>query len=767
MFGDGRDLKTYCDLSASTGPETDPENLREAERGARAKAAEIATIVSARRRDVSAEIVSLEKDIAELRLALQQAGEPGFAAYLTKETKLLMRRLESAGMDARPLCDIVEINDPSWTAAAEALLGRDREAIFVDRNRILDATALFRDGRREFRGASLVSLNKLDSFRAPPPLGMFPSLFRTDDSDAMAFLQRRYGNVRLAATMDAFNQPGRALMQDGLYDDGLVRSHRSVDPKDHKIGKSAQADHFRALQDSFGQKGERLTRLQREEKLLNRALSALEILQQPDGDWLSDMLIKVRGFALEKAGVEAKIDAIDAAGDGGLRERLGAQKEFLKRKEDELKSIEERTRQYTIAVAVAEQTLNGGDSAEGSKMNLALAKTLYRQQRNLFGYRQGTAAYRERLAASRNPDRPPVTAPGQASHLEAAIHRKLAQRAVDASGRAAEKNRLAELDARHALHDFFNNPKFGVSSQVGPESLLLGEIKPWMNLMIEDIEGNELRRYEDKAREASERASVLFRGEFVNALNTRVSKMERDIESLNRSLKPHPFHNELYSFHRTAEAEFQPILRIIEISRISDDALDMLFKSNVPDDFPHKDTIKAVEQLLEDPDKDFSAFEDYRNFYAFEIHMEDVQTKARTRWETRRNTGSGAEQQVPLYVAIGASLAAVYGSAGVGRGPKGMSLALFDEAFSKMDGKNQRAMMSFYAALGLQVAIAAPLEKKPAIIGYMQTLVEVDRIGEQSTTDTVYVGQRARDEILAMNPEHLDDAEIAKKMAAE
>lgn len=96
-----------------------------------------------------------------------------------------------------------------------------------------------------------------------------------------------------------------------------------------------------------------------------------------------------------------------------------------------------------------------------------------------------------------------------------------------------------------------------------------------------------------------------------------------------------------------------------------------------------------------------------------------------------------------------------------------MSPALFDEAFSKMDGKNQRAMMSFYSELGLQVVIAAPLEKKAAIMGYMETLVEIDRIGDQSSADVVRVGKRARDELLAMNPEHLSDTEIAKRMAAE
>ncbi len=69
--------------------------------------------------------------------------------------------------------------------------------------------------------------------------------------------------------------------------------------------------------------------------------------------------------------------------------------------------------------------------------------------------------------------------------------------------------------------------------------------------------------------------------------------------------------------------------------------------------------------------------------------------------ETRRATVSGAEQQVPLSVAIGASLASDYWSGGEGaRSAEGMAPALFDEAFSKMDGKNQRAMMAFYVVLG-------------------------------------------------------------------
>jgi uncharacterized protein YPO0396 len=241
------------------------------------------------------------------------------------------------------------------------------------------------------------------------------------------------------------------------------------------------------------------------------------------------------------------------------------------------------------------------------------------------------------------------------------------------------------------------------------------------------------------------------------------------MQAMNRGLHDHPFHNERYSFHHSRVVEFQPILKIIEIGKTSPEALEMLFRGDaVPADFPHKDTIAELEALLENPDKDFTQFEDYRNFYTFEIHMEDVDTGRTTRWETRRGTGSGAEQQVPIYVAIGASLASVYGSAERRPGkPAGISLAIFDEAFSKMDGKNQRQMMTFYKKLGLQIVIAAPNEKRVAVLEHIDTVVEVDRIGEGARANVVRIKERARQELRAMDPDLMSDADLQTRIAAE
>jgi uncharacterized protein YPO0396 len=430
------------------------------------------------------------------------------------------------------------------------------------------------------------------------------------------------------------------------------------------------------------------------------------------------------------------------------------QEELKAKRTEEHKAQQDLFNKNDVEVKVCERDLGKGENVPGSDLNLRLAWSIWKQNRLLYGRLKGGATYRERLAAA--------TQKGDTER-----HRGIASKAAAAEMVANEERQKTEQRVRRALSEYFDD--FGVSSQIGSESEPLREVKPWAEQLIQEIETNELRRYERQAREAAEKAATLLRGEFINALTSRISKMERDLQAMNRSLHDHPFHNERYSFHHTRVADFQSILKIVEIGKTSPEALDMLFRGDqVPTDFPHKDTITELEALLEDPQKDFTQFEDYRNFYTFEIHMEDVTTGRVTRWETRRGIGSGAEQQVPIYVAIGASLASIYGSAKRRPGhPAGMALAMFDEAFSKMDGKNQRQMMSFYKKLGLQIVIAAPNEKRVAVLEHIDTVVEVDRIGDGARTTVVQIKERARRELRAIDPDLMSDADLQTRIAAE
>ncbi|SDI97939.1 Uncharacterized protein YPO0396 [Bradyrhizobium sp. Rc2d] len=705
------------------------------------------------RQTIIAQVSKLRSERNELLERIRQHASGGPGAHLEDDTKLLCQRLRQKGMAPRVLCELIEVAEPEWAGAAEALLGRDRDAVFVDRTQIGVATGIFKEGRREFRRTSLVSLNKLEQFRAKPERGTFPSIFRTQDPDALSFIMRRYGSVRLADTLDQFNRPGRAIMKDGLYDDGLVRTHRSIDPSQHKIGKAAQASALRALQERAEDLADSLAQVEREAQIADSAFMALKTLCDDPSNDLKAAATAFAAAQVDATDAQARLAALDGAGDGGLRDKKLAQQQLKQRRLTERKTQQDAFNKHDGEVRTARSRLNDGENVPGSQLNLKIAWSLFAKNLSLYSVAKGRPVHRARLDARPHKN-------------DVERHRVIAEKSAKDVEAANNKRREIEREVREALEVYFG--EFGVSSQVGIESEPLQEVKPWMTQLIDDIESNELRQYERQAREAAEKAATLLRGEFINALTSRIGKMERDLQSLTRSLHAHPFHNERYSFHRTQVVEFQPILKIIEIGKTSPEALDMLFRGDVPDDFPHKDTILALEALLEDPDKDFTQFEDYRNFYTFEIHMEDVATGRSSRWEQRRGTGSGAEQQVPIYVAIGASLAAVYGSAERRAGkPSGFALAMFDEAFSKMDGKNQRQMMSFYKNLGLQFVIAAPFEKRVAVLEHMDTIVEVDRIGEQSRATVVALKEKAKRELMAIDPDLMSEDELATRLAAE
>lgn len=677
-------------------------------------------------------------------------------SHLEAPTRKLMLALRQANMAPRPLCDLIEVTDPDWTAAVEGLLGRDRETILVDRSDLSRATAIFKANRRDFRGASLVSLNKIKETGEQPRTGFLPSIIRTADRDAMLFVLRRHGTVRLAYDMVQFEQDGRALMRDGLYDDGLARNHRAVDPSEFKIGRSAQASMAQRRQAELQDLTEAFVADAILGKALDAAGSALAQLRADDSTFA--VLFERAGQAISEQEItQAEIDAIKARGDDGLGEKLRTNRAIKDRALEEKKALEEELAEDRATLKSNQQMLNGLQNVPGSFMHLSLAKRFYREHRKIHHFAKGSGRldYRARYVRALG-DRTDAPAYGKA-HLD------IADAATTALERATNRRVEANEMARRGLRAYFDT--FGPSSQVGAESALLLEVKPWMDVNIDDIENNALREREREASEAAAKARSLFRSEFINELTSRISNMEWELRNLNASMTNHPFHHERYSFHKTQDAIYGPILRVIDIAKASDDALDMLFREDIPAEFEYAETIAEVTRLLEDPDIDFSSFEDYRKFYTFDLHMEDIVSGRKERWEARRLTGSGAEQQVPLYVAIAASLASVFGHRS-GKG-QGMALAMFDEAFTKLDGKNQRQMISFFKSLGLQIVIVAPPEKRSIVTGYIDTIVEVDRVDDDASTEVVYLKEKVRHEIAAINPDNLSDEQVRGLLAAE
>src|SRR5690606_25838274 len=117
--------------------------------------------------------------------------------------------------------------------------------------------------------------------------------------------------------------------------------------------------------------------------------------------------------------------------------------------------------------------------------------------------------------------------------------------------------------------------------------------------------------------------------------------------------------------------------------------------------------VKIIEEVL--LEGRLSEISDYRNFFTYDIVATDRITGLKRYFSELLLNGSGGEKQTPFYVALGASFMTAFkihknGDHLIG----GVGLALFDEAFSKMDGNNAQTALSFFKDIGLQVILAAP-----------------------------------------------------------
>jgi hypothetical protein len=143
----------------------DPQGMDRLLAAATAQATERLGKVLDKKDEITALRVEQERAVnqAASRLAESRRGR----VTLNQNVELLMEELRQAGMRPRAVCEVIDVLDESWRAAAEALLGRDRETILVDPEHAEQAVSLLRKERRRFFGCRVAIR---DGLRRPAPL---------------------------------------------------------------------------------------------------------------------------------------------------------------------------------------------------------------------------------------------------------------------------------------------------------------------------------------------------------------------------------------------------------------------------------------------------------------------------------------------------------------------------------------------------------------------------------------------------------------------
>lgn len=243
-----------------------------------------------------------------------------------------------------------------------------------------------------------------------------------------------------------------------------------------------------------------------------------------------------------------------------------------------------------------------------------------------------------------------------------------------------------------------------------------------------------------------------FRDDLLHRLHDAFEGIKETLAELNRHLKDREFHGrDYYVFRSSPDPAHADMLQLVQESRRPDFHLPFFAERNRDEpDTPIVRAVRLIEAILADPAAKTDEIEDPRKYFNFEVFIQDKSGKIRSSLSSRAGTGSGGEGQLPFYIAIGASLAATYRNRRTGE--TGLALAIFDEAFNRLDTKAICACSDFMRELGLQIVVATPDEKRHVFMEVADTIVNVNRSGNLVMVDTEHLSAKTRETLTEADP---------------
>jgi len=714
----------HADLSALAAEDAlpwTPEDLFARARQALRAAAPLRELVDRHARELHAAHDKTRDALAAARQNQKRlaAGQ----AELHPDTARLMSYLRDAGIDARPVCDLVRVTDTSWQPAIEAYLRSNVEALLIPDKDEERAVKLYRglSGGRSVYGVKLALSSQARNSRGAdePAAGSVAALLDGVNADALAFLRRQLGELRCVETDAELVRSRQGLTRDGsLARGGSIERLRLPAAGDLRIGASDSRARLRVLHDEIEQ--------------AERALHEIEPRLRRADDSQRGLARLADADAVAQALHERVLEHRQVA------ERYRSAQESRRAALDpDLLRLSEQLRELNAQLGECEQR---ADALVGQEA--VAASNLDRSRGLLDGLRQQEALVARRAVdAFADPDVDPNRVERQREELDEK-YPSLEERARRCDERAKDSDaQLARLlpDAWSGLAQYARDHgielAFDANAWRPARGLLQRELT--------QLRDTELVRYEEDARQAYATAVDTFRTGVASTLYDNFSRLKAQIATLNRTLRASPAfsNNERYQFHYEVLPEFRELHRFIQ--RAADiGGEDTLFESagQVPEAFRALVEDKAAAHVANSP------LDDYRRFFRFEVQIRQDDRVIGSLSE-RMRSGSGGEHRAPLYVIAGAALAAAYGKSEAQ--PGGLGLILLDEFGDKIDAQNARAITGYLRSLGLQLVLAAPDTAQGTLSGVLDSYIELFRDGDLLQAERVEVTDAARTLLLS------------------
>ena len=672
--------------------------------------AEQNTLMGEQSRQLQKETEQLEREISQLRTGDHDASYEAEAPEAARLRRLLRAELGLSAEQVPFLCTVLQIPDESWQDAVEGVLGNYRFSLLVPPEHYDAAMRLYRERRHQdnLHGVGLPDVERIlgadpKGRCAQNPLGLSVQV-QTQHPGARAFVDLLLGNVALCDTLDELREHRTAVTHECFLRRNYSTSH--MNPRVYRrwfIGeravprqieqRAARLEEIRgewvALQDKANALRERLALTQDKARIyfdLERDLSDLAALPVK-----ADQLAALQG----------ELARLDMQTIAALRAEVAARQKQADQLQGELAQIERNIGGLEMrAKTLAQETI---PSLERQADQIAQSAAEFLR------FEQAEDALDEAVKEyERRRERQP---------LETILQNATRYEGDYQTAEARSRDRLREAKQAYSLkYDFGYDEDEDAARYVRERDKYVQ---------------SELPQYEERIAAQRKLAEQELVENFIHRLREQIEDARQQLGHLNTTLAGLRFGGERFEFISHPEPSLRPVYEMLM------DSQSALGDSLADSDFRQKhqqgwDLLfeRLTKGQTDDAATELRQLQDYRNYlqYDIRIHYPNGDHALLSQINAKK---SGGETTTPFYVAMAASFAQAY-RLNQPRASDTIRLALFDEAFSKMDSARTASALKFMVDTRLQVLLATPPDKAAGLLPYVDCVRTVVRQNNHS-----------------------------------
>jgi len=651
------------------------------------------------------EALRLKSEIRKLRTGDRDISYESEAPQASHLRRLLRAELGLSSEEAVFLCTVLHIPNKEWQNAVEGILERNRFTILVPPAHYDAAMKLYRERRHKdgLHGVALLDTERILANKTEHgKRNTLSSEVKTDHPAARVFIDLLLGHSIKCDTLEELRDHRTAVTRECFVRRNYNDSH--INPKIYGrwfIGERAVTSQVESRQQRLDEIAKEMTSLNERDAALRERLALTRDKIRP--------LINLE-HALEALAV--------------LPERV-AQHELLTKELAELDSSTTETLKAAVDQHQAEynrlQTEAGSLQHRIGGME-AKAQTLVegeipRLEREINQSIQNA----DDFLSGENPDEESRT------EIEKEYARRLERQPADVIQQNAERYENDYQTAEARNRDRLREAKQAYSMRYDFGYDDRDDAARYTNEK-EKLVNSELPQYETQIAHQRGLAEQELVENFIHRLREQIEEARQQLAYLNTTLSQLRFGGERYEFITQPATNLRGMYDMVIDSQI------VLGASLFDSDFRQKhqqawdlllERLTLNNQNGETLSAELRELQDYRSYLQYDIHIH-YPNGDRALLSQINTKKSGGETTTPFYVAMAASFAQAY-RLNQPRPSDTIRLALFDEAFGKMDTARTASALQFMREAGLQVMLATPPDKSGSLIPYVDTVCTVVR----------------------------------------